>query len=106
MGVAEKGAGARGPTRPVLCTGLSDARAGTLWVWMSRHPNSPQAPRLSAGGGGCPIWAFIFFFLEFSDFYFFHHSWFTVFCPFSTVQQVTQSHIHVYILFFTHYAPS
>ena len=33
----------------------------------------------------------------FNDFYFFHHSWFTVFCQFSTVQQgdpVTHTYIH------------
>lgn len=30
----------------------------------------------------------------YNDFYFFHCSWFTVWCPFSTGQQVTQSHVH------------
>ena len=28
-----------------------------------------------------------FFLLIYNDFYFFHYSWFTVFCQFSTVQQ-------------------
>ena len=30
---------------------------------------------------------------------FLHYSWFTVFCQFYTVQQVTHLHIHVYILY-------
>ena len=37
------------------------------------------------------------FFSRLSDFYFFHHSWFTVFCQFSTVQPsdpVTLTCIH------------
>ena len=42
-----------------------------------------------------------------NDFYFFHYSWFTVFCQFSTVQQgdpVTHTCVHS---FFSHYhAPS
>ena len=37
-------------------------------------------------------------------FYFFHYSWFTVFCQFSLYSKVTQSHI--YIFFFSHYPPS
>ena len=48
-----------------------------------------------------------FFFFIYDDFYFFHCSWFTVFCQFSTVQQgdpVTHTCTHA---FFSHYhAPS
>ena len=48
-----------------------------------------------------------FFMFINNDFYFFHYSWFTVFCPFSTVQHgdpVTHTCIHS---FFSHYhAPS
>ena len=43
------------------------------------------------------IFSIFIFFLR--DFYFFHYIWFTVFCQFSTVQQRTQSHIHIYIHF-------
>ena len=47
------------------------------------------------------------FFLFYNNFYFFHYSWFTVFCQFSTAQQgdpVTHTCIHS---FFSHYhAPS
>ena len=32
-----------------------------------------------------------------NDFYFFHYVWFTVFCQFSMVWQMTQLHIHIYI---------
>ena len=42
----------------------------------------------------------------FNDFYFFHFSWFTVFCQFSAVQQsdpVTRTYI---TFFFSHYPPS
>ena len=49
----------------------------------------------------------IYSFFSCIDFYFFHYSWFTVFCQFSTVQQgdlVTYTCIHS---FFSHYhAPS
>ena len=33
------------------------------------------------------IFIFILFYLFFSDFYFFHYSWFTLYCQFSIVQQ-------------------
>ena len=39
-----------------------------------------------------------------NDFYFLHHSWFTVFCQFSTVQQgdpVTHAYIHSFIFKYT-----
>ena len=37
-----------------------------------------------------------------NDFYFFHNSWFTRFCQFSTVQQIDPvARIHIYILFLT-----
>ena len=48
------------------------------------------------------------FLCDFNDFYFFHYSWFTVLCQFSTVQQSdsfthtysdTYTHTHIYILF-------
>ena len=42
-----------------------------------------------------------------NDFYFFHYSWFTMFCRFSTVQQgdpVTHTHVHSF--FSHHHAPS
>ena len=53
----------------------------------------------------------------FNDFYFFHYSWFTVFCQFSTVQQwpsLTHTHTHTHthlcththIHSFSHYPPS
>lgn len=44
---------------------------------------------------------FILFFYFLMIFLFFHYSWFTAFCPFSTVQlhsMVTQSHTHGHIL--------
>ena len=62
--------------------------------------------------GNCLTLVFFFFiysikfiyFLSFNnDFYFFHYSWFTVFCQFSTIQQddpVTHECIHY---FFSHY---
>ena len=37
----------------------------------------------------------------FNNFYFFHYSWFTVLCQFILCIKVTQSHIYLYILFFT-----
>ena len=40
-----------------------------------------------------------------NDFYFFHYSWFTVFCPFSTVHQGDPI-THIYACFFSHYLPS
>jgi len=43
-------------------------------------------------------------------FYFFHYSWFTVFCQFLLYSKVTQSnthtHTHTYTHFFSHYPPS
>ena len=50
-----------------------------------------------------PSWFsfFLFFFLKFlNDFYFFHYSWFTVFCQFLLYSKVTQS--HTYICYFSH----
>ena len=45
---------------------------------------------------------FLLFFKFYNDFYFFHYSWFTVFCQFSTIQgrKVIQLHIHAYSLGF------
>ena len=40
---------------------------------------------------------FYFLFLVLNDFYFFHHSCFIVFCPFSPLQQGDQSPIHIHI---------
>ena len=40
----------------------------------------------------------------FGDFYFFHYSWFIVFCQFILYSKVTQSRI--YMFFFSHYPPS
>ena len=40
----------------------------------------------------------IFFFLIYSDFYFFHFSWFTVSCQFLLYSKVTQSHIYILFL--------
>ena len=37
-------------------------------------------------------------FFLYNDFYFFHYSWFPVFCQFSTVQHGDQPHIPVHIL--------
>ena len=56
--------------------------------------------------------AFVLFIFPFfiNDFYFFHYSWFTVFCQFSTTQKSdpvthihthTHTHTHIYILFLT-----
>ena len=45
--------------------------------------------------------------LFFNDFYFFHYSWFTVFCRFSTVQQsdlVTHTYIHYFSHIIFHHA--
>ena len=49
-----------------------------------------------------PMELAVFLFM-FYDFYFFHYSWFTVFLSISTVQQMTQSYICIYlfILFLT-----
>ena len=44
-----------------------------------------------------------------NDFYFFHYSWFTVFCQFSTVQQgdpVTHTCVHSFSHIILHHAPS
>jgi len=41
----------------------------------------------------------------FNDFYFFHHSWFKVFCQFSTVRARWASHTYIYTFFFSHYPP-
>ena len=44
-----------------------------------------------------------------NDFYFFHYSWFTVFCPLSTIQQsdpVTHTYIHSFSHILLHQAPS
>ena len=41
------------------------------------------------------LYYYIIFFVFSNEFYFFHYSWFSLFCQFSTAQ----SHIHVYILF-------
>jgi len=39
----------------------------------------------------------ILYFLIFNDFYFFHYSWFTVFCQFSTIQQSDPvTHMYLY----------
>ena len=49
----------------------------------------------------------VYWLISYNDFYFFHYSWFTMFCQFSTAQQgdlVTHTYIH---FFFSHYhAPS
>ena len=46
-----------------------------------------------------PMDCFFFFFFHL---YFFHYSWFIVVCPtFLLCSKVTQSHIHIYILFLT-----
>ena len=43
-----------------------------------------------------------FFFVPFlNDFYFFQYSWFTVFCQFSTIQQI-DGHAHIYIYIYIH----
>ena len=41
------------------------------------------------------------FYLFFNDFNFFQYNWFTVFCQFLLYSKMTQSHIHIYILFLT-----
>ena len=45
----------------------------------------------------------------FNDFYYFHYSWVIAFCQFSTVEQVIQLHIFIYILYLSniilHYTP-
>jgi len=49
------------------------------------------------------------YFVFFNDLYFFHYSWFTVFCQFSTVQQsdpVTHTYIHSFSHIILHHAPS
>ena len=52
---------------------------------------------MTGGVGG--VQTLSFFFLI-TDFYFFHYSWLTVFCQYSTVQQsdpVTRTYIYVYV---------
>ena len=52
---------------------------------------------------------FFFFHIFYNDFYFFHYSWFTVFCQLSTVQQsdpVTHIYIHSFSHIITHHVLS
>ena len=44
---------------------------------------------------------FLFLFFYFYGFYFFHYTWFTVVCQFLPYSKVTQSYVHIYILFLT-----
>ena len=54
----------------------------------------------------CHVFSHIFYnivfliinFFIYNDFYFFHYSWFTVFCQFSTIQHGDQ--LHMYTFFF------
>ena len=45
-------------------------------------------------------------FFSLNDFYFFHYSWFTMFCEFLLYSKVTQSHLHLYSFFSHYHAPS
>ena len=46
------------------------------------------------------------FFFIYNDFYFFHYSWFTVFCQFSTLQQSDPIENTCMHSFFSHYHTS
>ena len=65
------------------------------FVPKSTFGNSPKSDVVTG--------TFYLFIYVFYNFYFFHYSRFIVFCQFFTVQQGDQSHIHIYLLFFSHY---
>ena len=70
-----------------------DDKSGSLWIHMISDIGWDIVNRKGER-------ATLFFFLILTDFYFFHYSWFTVFCQSSTVQQgdlVT----YIYIIFLT-----
>ena len=52
---------------------------------------------------GIPWWVFVCLFL--CNFYFFHYSWFTVFCQFLCTAK-WPSHTYIHIFFFSHYPPT
>ena len=76
--------------RPWTCGGKHRSQTAGLCPCRLHRGGQTQA------GPEDPCVHFSFFFnLYIMILIFFHYSWFTVFCQFSAVQQVTQSHIHV-----------
>ena len=61
-------------------------------------PNPRINLHISNGGDRQILYASFFSFFFYNDFYFFHYCWFTV-VNFLLHSKVTQSHIHVFILF-------
>ena len=64
------------------------------------YPQSSPKGMPSYFTGSVSVFVNIFWFL------FFHYGWFTMFCQFLLYSKVTQSYIHAYIFFLSHYPPS